>query len=209
MQGALYALIRLDLLLEAISGIIALMISHQANMAYQLTGEKRLSDLSTGFLVLSAGMFGRVVGTFYFFVIVGTAGLTPEAEMVRGIVTIAYGSARIMAYIIFAISTRRTIRKPSLADTPIMALPFLIDPNLEIVAIMILIIIVLQAMMNYLNVRTKFALYVLIAFLCLLLSHIFGIIALAEIRAYWWSQIAQFLGLISLLVMLIKAGRET
>ncbi len=206
-QEAPYSLIRLDLLLEAVSGIIALIISHQANLAFRLTKQKRLSDLSTGFLVLSAGMLGRVVGTFYFFVIGGVGGMTREAETVRTIVTIAYGFARIMAYILFVISTRRTITPKQSFEAPIMALPFLIDPNLEVIAILILVIVVLQALLNYASVRTRFALYVFVGFGCLLLSHIFGMLAFSEIRAYAWSQLLQFLGLLSFLMMLIKADR--
>ena len=66
MQIGLLEIIRLDLVFEFISGLIALIVTYYATKAYNLTGQKRLSDLSTGFLVLSAGMFGRIMahGTF-------------------------------------------------------------------------------------------------------------------------------------------------
>ena len=210
-------LIRLDLLFETISGIIALMVTYYATKAYRLTGQKKLSDLSTGFLVLSAGMFGRVIGTWYFFVQFGGGG----SNLIIAIVTIAYGVSRIMAYILFVISTR-----PSHSHTPdnqealngtgislLLMATFFVDPTLEIITIMVLVVVVLQTILNYLSTRSKFALYVLVGFILLLLSHIWmaqvaSAPAAAAAGLYLLSQGAQLLGFLSLLVMLIKAGRD-
>jgi hypothetical protein len=120
-------------------------------------------------------------------------------------VRIAYGTMKIMAYILFAISTRPTGGDHSPALGLFMALPILIDPRLDVVAIIILVVVVLQSTMNYLAVRSRYALYVLVGFCLLLLSHIAA--AYAE-RGYVLSQVFQFLGFIALLVMLIRAGRE-
>jgi hypothetical protein len=201
MQEAIAALIRLDLLLETISGIIALLVSHYSNKAFKLTGQKRLADLSTGFLVLSAGMLGRVVGTLYFFV------LTPQNLGLIALVLVAYGVMRVMAYILFAISTRHIREQPTMV-TMLLALPVLIEPNLELLAIIVLIIVVLQSSMNYASNRSSFALYVLVGFVLLLFSHITAIFSQSELRGWLLSQIFQFLGFVALLVMLIKAGRD-
>ncbi|MGD2072117.1 MAG: hypothetical protein PVG65_01330 [Candidatus Thorarchaeota archaeon] len=206
MQDVAAALIRLDLLLETISGIIALLISHYSNQAFKLTRQKRLADLSTGFLVLSAGMFGRVIGTLYFFVLLGIAGI-PTTQTLFGVVTVAYGVMRVMAYILFAISTRHVREQPAM-ETWLLALPVLIQPHLEIIAIIVLIIVVLQALMNYVSNRSSFALYVLAGFFLLLLSHITAMFSQVELRGWILSQIFQFLGFVALLVMLIKAGRD-
>jgi hypothetical protein len=209
MQAEL-GIIRLDLIFEAISGLIALMVTYYATKAYRLTGQKRLSDLSTGFLVLSTGMFGRVIGTWYFFVQAGEEG----GNLIIAIVTIAYGASRIMAYILFAISTRPThtrIEGESPNTTGISMLlmaTFLVDPNLEIVAILVLVIVVLQAVLNYMTSRSKFARYVLIGFFLLLLSHIWMAGVTQNPGLYLLSQGAQLLGFLSLLVMLIQAGRD-
>ncbi len=205
MQAEL-GIIRLDLLFEAVSGIIALMVSYYATKAYHLTGEKRLSDLSTGFLVLSAGMFGRVIGTWYFLV------REPPTDVIFNIVTIAYGVSRIMAYAIFVISTRPSHRKTDNQDTASISMllmaTFLVNPTLEIVAILVLVVVVLQAILNYLATRSKFARYVLVGFFLLLMSHIM----MAQIDVapglYLLSQGAQLLGFLSLLVMLYQAGRN-
>jgi hypothetical protein len=205
-------LLGLDLIFETISGIIALVITYYATKAYRLTGQKKLSDLSTGFLVLSTGMFGRVIGTWYFVVQFGEAGST----LIFTIVTLAYGFSRIMAYILFVISTRQT--KPRFEqDTMenngvvmILMATFLVDPSLEIIAILVLIIVVLQSILNYMSNRSKFALYVLIGFSLLLLSHIWmaQVISTESAGLYLLSQGAQLLGFLSLLVMLIQAGRD-
>ncbi len=203
-------LIRLDLVFETISGIIALIITYYATKAYRLTGQKKLSDLSTGFLVLSAGMFGRVIGTWYFFVQLGEAG----SQLIISIVTIAYGASRIMAYILFVISTRpshtpdnQEIQNGTGISLLLMA-TFLVDPSLEIIAIMVLIVVVLQSILNYLSTGSKFARYVLVGFILLLLSHIWMAQVATAPGLYLLSQGAQLLGFLSLLVMLIKAGRD-
>ncbi|TFG98397.1 hypothetical protein E4H12_06155 [Candidatus Thorarchaeota archaeon] len=203
-------IIRLDLLFEAISGIIALMVAYYATKAYRLTGQKKLSDLSTGFLVLSAGMFGRVVGTWFFFV--HSSG--ERSNLIISIVTIAYGVSRIMAYILFVISTRPAhthVEQDTQFSAGIsMALlaTFLVDSSLEIVAILVLVIVVLQAVLNYMATRSKFARYVLIGFFLLLLSHIWMAGVAETPGLYLLSQGAQLLGFLSLLVMLIQAGRN-
>jgi hypothetical protein len=188
------------------------LITYYATKAYRLTGQKRLSDLSTGFLVLSAGMFGRVIGTLYF-IQLGEEGY----RLILSIVTIAYGASRIMAYILFVISTRPTQFRQAQEQPDegngiglMLLATFLVDPNLEIVAILVLVIVVLQAIVNYMATRSKFARYVLICFFLLLLSHIWMIqVTTAESAGYYLlSQGAQFLGFLSLLVMLIKAGRD-
>jgi hypothetical protein len=198
-------IIRLDLVFEAVSGIIALMVSYYATKAYRLTGEKRLSDLSTGFLVLSAGMFGRVIGTWYFLV-------REPTVVIFDIVTIAYGVSRIMAYAIFVISTRPAHKERNSQDTAggtmLLMATFLVNPNFEIVAILVLVVVVLQAILNYLATRSKFARYVLVGFVLILLSHIMMAQVAAAPGLYLLSQGAQLLGFLSLLVMLYQAGRN-
>ncbi len=202
----LIAIIRVDLIIEALAGIIALMVAHYANSAFMLTRQKKLSDLSTGFLVLSAGMFGRVLGTLYFL------GDTVNSERVLAIVIIASGIMKIMAYFIFLTAMHRGRREPQMNNAvAALALPFLISPELDMIAILILIVVVLQTLMNYTAVRTKFALYVFVGFLFLLVSHILGMIDVIDIRSYFvylGSQLAQFLGLFSFLVMLRQAQKD-
>jgi hypothetical protein len=155
-------------------------------------------------------MFGRVIGTWYFIVQFGGEG----SGLIFSIVTIAYGMSRIMAYILFVISTRPTHthteqESQELNGASLMLLAtFLVDPSLEIIAILVLVIVVLQAILNYMSTRSKFARYVLIGFFLLLLSHILMANVTAEPGLYLLSQGAQLLGFLSLLVMLIQAGRD-
>ncbi len=206
MQSWLAFLIRLDLLLESIAGLIALAISHYANKAYQLTEQKRLSDLSSGFIVLSAAMFGRVVGTIYFFVLSGEGA--GNANLMIAVVTIAYGAMKVMAYVLFAISTRPTQSRALHHNMALLALPILVDPNLDLIAIIVLIVVVIQSLMNYMSTKSKYAAYVLAGFALLLISHVVVIPTQTELRGYFLSQLFQFLGFISFLVMLVKAGKE-
>jgi hypothetical protein len=200
-----FGIIRLDLLFDTIRGIIALVVTYYATKAYRLTGQKKLSDLSTGFLVLSAGMFGRVIGTWYYFV-------RQQSDVVFGIVTIAYGVSRIMAYIIFVISTRPAHSESQGQDTAsvtmLLMATFLVDPSLEIVAILVLVVVVLQAILNYMATRSKFARYVLVGFVLILMSHIMMAQVAVAPGLYILSQGAQLLGFLSFLVMLYQAGRN-
>ncbi len=207
MQNGLLPLVRLDLIFEFISGVIALIVTIYATRAYNLTGQKKLSDLSTGFLVLSAGMFGRVIGTWYFIVQFGLED--PSGNLIFSIVTIAYGASRIMAYILFVVATRPT-RQPKSNNNAdmnglslLLAATVLVDPNLEVIAILVLVVVVIQAINNYASTRSELAFFVLLGFFLLLLSHIM----ITNPSMYLSSQIAQLAGFVSLLVMLIRAGR--
>ncbi len=213
MQDGLFALIRLDLIFETISGVIALIVTIYATRAYNLTGQKKLSDLSTGFLVLSAGMFGRVIGTWYFIVQFGLADLSDN--LLSSVVTIAYGASRIMAYILFVIATRPARHQEPTNNESfngngislLLAATILVDPNLEIIAILVLVVVVLQAVVNYMSTRSELAFFVLLGFFLLLLSHIMVAQALTNPQMYLSSQLAQLIGFLSLLVMLVRAGR--
>ena len=207
MQIELISLIRLDLLFESISGIIAMIIAYYATKAYNLTEEKRLSDLSTGFLVLAIGMFSHVIGTWWFFVRLGIEGPVPELETTITVVTLTYHFLQIMAYVLFAISTRRggRIKQPEMAM--LMALPILIDANLELITVFLMLVVVLQALLNYATVRSRFALYVLSGFFLIFLSHIFLLTAGENVVRYLISQALQLFGFLTLLLMLYKVGR--
>jgi len=209
MQEQIATLIRLDLLFETIGGIISLMVAYYATKAFNLTGQKRLSDLSTGFLVLAAGLFSHVGGTWYFFVRLGIEGeLNPDLTRLIVLVTVVYHLLRMMAYVLFVVSTRRSVRTKHPEMLMLLALPVLIDANLEVLTIFILLVVVLQAFMNYAVIRSRYALYVLTGFSMFLLSHLFLILAGDNVGTYLLSQGFQLLGFISFLVMLYKAGRE-
>ncbi|MEE8632090.1 MAG: hypothetical protein V3T10_02150, partial [Candidatus Bathyarchaeia archaeon] len=185
MQEQIITLIRLDLLFETIGGIIALTVAYYATKAFNLTGQKRLSDLSTGFLVLAAGLFSHVGGTWYFFVRLGIEGeINPSLARLIVLVTVAYHVLTMMAYLLFVVSTRRSVRTKQPEMVMLLALPVLIDINLEILTIIILLVVVLQAFMNYAIVRSRYALYVLTGFSMFLLSHLFLILAGDNVVTY-------------------------
>ena len=202
-----FAIIRLDLVFEIFSGIIALIVTYYATKAYNLTGQKRLSDLSTGFLVLSAGMFGRVIGTWYFLIRYGIDG--DASGPIFSIVTIAYGASRIMAYVLFVIATRpaRRVQQETAGVSMLLMATFLVDPILEVITILVLVEVVLQAILNYISTRSKFARYVLVGFFLLLLSHILIAQVATNPAFYLLSQASQLLGFLSFLVLLVQAGR--
>lgn len=197
--------IRIDLVIEALAGIIALMVFHYANNAFRLTRQKKLSDLSTGFLVLSLGMLGRVVATIFFFI----SGIS--SPRVLGIAIVFLGVMKIMAYAIFAFSMFRGRTDGQMQVAMLVTLPFLTSPGLDVVAIMVLCIVVLQTIWNYVSVRTRYAFYVLVGFSLLLLGSVLGLVDVVNASTYMIylaSQLAQFLGLISFLVMLRQAQKD-
>lgn len=211
MQAEFLSLIRLDLLFESISGIIALIVTIYATKAYNLTGQKKLSDLSTGFLVLSVGMFGRVVGTWYFIIRYGLEG--DSGDLVISIVTIAYGASRIMAYVLFLIATRPArYREPmngnSMAGMSFLLATILVDPSLEVIAILVLVAVVIQAIINYSSTRSRYALYVFVGFFFILLSHVQVAQTLSNPGMYLMSQLSQLIGFLSFLVLLYRTGKQ-
>ena len=211
MQADLLSLIRLDLIFESISGLIALIVTIYATKAYNLTGQKRLSDLSTGFLVLSIGMFGRVVGTWYFIVQFGLDG--DSGNLVISIVKIAYGASRLMAYVLFLIATRppryrESINGNNMTGVSLLLATILVDQSLEVVAILVLVGVVIQAIINYSSSRSRYALYVLVGFFFILLSHIQVAQTLINPGMYLMSQFSQLIGFLSFLVLLYRTGKE-
>ncbi|MFW9974172.1 MAG: hypothetical protein ACFFDQ_02750 [Candidatus Thorarchaeota archaeon] len=211
MQAEFLSLIRLDLLFESISGIIALIVTIYATKAYNLTGQKKLSDLSTGFLVLSVGMFGRVVGTWYFIIRYGLEG--DSGDLVISIVTIAYGASRIMAYVLFLIATRPArYREPmngnSMAGMSFLLATILVDSSLEVIAILVLVAVVIQAIINYSSTRSRYALYVFVGFFFILLSHVQVAQTLSNPGMYLMSQLSQLIGFLSFLVLLYRTGKQ-
>lgn len=204
-EETILMVVRVDLIIEALAGIIALMVSHYANNAFRLTRQKKLSDLSTGFLVLSLGMLGRVVATIFFFV----SGISSPRAL--GIAIVFLGVMKIMAYMIFAFSMFRGRTDGQMEVAMLVTLPFLTSPGLDVVAIMVLCIVVLQTIWNYVSVRTRYAFYVLVGFSLLLLGSVLGLVDVVNASTYMIylaSQLAQFLGLISFLVMLRQAQKD-
>ncbi len=209
MQPEAFPLIRLDLAFESISGIIALIIAYYATKAYNLTDQKRLADLSTGFFVLAIGMFSHVIGTWYFYVRLGIEGdIVPEVRTTMTIVTLVYHFLQIMAYGLFVLSTRRGGRARQPEMVTLMALPVLLDSNLELITILLMLVVVVQALMNYATVRNRFALYVFSGFFLIFLNHLVLMTAEENVLRYLLSQGLQFLGFIALLLMVYKVGRE-
>ena len=84
---------------------------------------------------------------------------------------------------------------------------FLVDSNLEIITILVLVVVVLQAILNYMSTRSRFARYVLVGFFLLLLSHILMAQAASNPGFYLLSQASQLIGFLSFLVLLVQAGR--
>lgn len=209
MQPAAIPPIRLDLAFESVSGIIALIIAYYATKAYNLTEQKRLADLSTGFLVLAIGMFSHVIGTWYFYVRLGIEGdVVPQLRTTMTLVTLVYHFLQIMAYALFVLSTRRGGRAEHPEVAMLMALPVLLDTNLELITILVMLVVVVQALMNYATVRSRYALYVFLGFFLIFLSHLVLITAEENVLRYLLSHGLQFLGFIALLLMVYRVGRE-
>ncbi len=206
MQDIPIYLIRLDVLLESLAGVISLVVSHRARIAYQLTREYRLSDLSTGFLVLAVAMFTRVIGTLYFFVLLG-GGVSERGIL---LVAILYSAIKAMACMLFLVATRPSIRVSELrTETSLLlvVLPILVDPVWDMVATVILGIVTLQTLFNLTKSRSEYALYVFLGFMCLFFSHLSQILTRVPLRGYFTAQIFQFVGLVLLLIMVRRAGQ--
>ncbi len=204
MQDIPISLIRLDLLFESVAGLISLLVSRRASIAYRITHEYRLSDLSTGFLVLSASMFCRVIGTLYFFVILNNGG----SERVILIVSIMYSAIKTMAYLLFLVATRPYLmHRASAPAIALVALPILLDPVFDIISTFILVIITLQTLLNLASSRSEYSLYVFLGFLSLLISHLSQLFATMPLRGYFITQVFQLIGVMLFLLMVYRAGR--
>jgi hypothetical protein len=84
----------------------------------------------------------------------------------------------------------------------------LVDPSLEVLAILVLVGVVIQAIINYSSTRSRYALYVLAGFFFILLSHILVAPTLTNPGMYLMSQVSQLIGFLSFLVLLQRTGKE-
>ncbi len=201
-------LVRLDIYTEVVSAIICFAIGHFSLRGYRKTGEKSLMYLYFGFIGLGIAMFFR--GTIYVFLIMLVRQPQTNLDAVRqisiyssficGIIKIfSYGS---MAYIF----SRQAAQKHPYSALALF--PFIFNPFIESISLILLLYISVQCGMNFLFDRETNKLLVLMGFVSLFLGHLLFLFSVAKATLYVAGEIFQLGGLASMLTMTIKVNKE-
>ncbi|MEM0445540.1 MAG: hypothetical protein QXO86_03325 [Nitrososphaerota archaeon] len=204
----LLQLLRLDVVLEAVSLILGLFIAVQSLRAHRALRSSSFLFLGVGFTLMSVAMLVRVV-------VVGLVIATAQPMWrhfilpVLGLVTVEmiYSAIRIVAYVVFIAAYAAS--RLAAAQAPIMVFPALLaiyNPLFELASAALLIYVVVETAHNWLIDRPRGSGAIFAGFLALLFSHILFFLTPLSTLFYILGHSAQLSGLVMILFGTYEAG---
>jgi hypothetical protein len=195
--------------MEFIAFVIAIAVAHQALKGYRLSKEKTLLYLNLSFVLLGAGLLidslsNSVLLLTRFqraFLYLSSFGYT----MNFAAQVLAYGLL-VFAYIQQA---RGVNTQTALAVAPLPLLLFEHNAVTELILIFLLVYISAQTAINYSMNKTTTTLFVFIAFTSLAVSHLFFLLFTLAPVFFPFAHVAQLLGFMLLLAMLLKVNQTS
>lgn len=212
----------LTFILNALSGMVALLTSYYAYRFGRITGNSLLKAISFGFMLLGLGLFLEA-GTS---AVLGhtLVGIT-KYKTLAGVESLSYLSIQMVAYLVFAVGYGymafgkfdEDLARPAIAaaatagSAKALGLTGLYRYAVAsyFVVLLLLAFVVFQGLLIHSRSRSRFSLLVLAAFSLVLVAHILLLSAVAELSGslFLVGTSVQFLGFISLLVFLLRSGR--
>jgi len=193
--------------MEFIAFIIAIAIANQALRGYKLSKEKTLLYLNISFVLIGAGLLVDSLSSFMVF-------LTLHRHMMLFAFAFGYSInffAQVVAYglLVYAyIHQARSLSGPMvLAAVPVLF--FERNALTELILIFLLVYIATQTGINYSIHKGTNSMLVFGAFLSLTLAHVFFLIFTVVPIFYPIAHIAQLVGFLLLLAMLLRVNRPT
>jgi hypothetical protein len=193
--------------MEFIAFIIAIAIANQALRGYKLSKEKTLLYLNISFVLIGAGLLVDSLSSFMVF-------LTLHRHMMLFEFAFGYSInffAQVVAYglLVYAyIHQARSLSGPMvLAAVPVLF--FERNALTELILIFLLVYIATQTGINYSIHKGTNSMLVFGAFLSLTLAHVFFLIFTVVPIFYPIAHIAQLIGFLLLLAMLLRVNRPT
>lgn len=196
------------LFMELVSALISFVIGYYALKGYRVSSEKGLLLLHFGFVTLGVSMILRVITTFYAIALVRELGsLKPPVATALTFASIIYSIAQLIAYGLFTVNYTRQARM--LTQAAIIGPFFLLryNPNLELIAVVLLGYVAVQSIINLAMKRNAEAFLVTAGFSFMFLSHLFFLFTIAEEALYLTGQITQLIGFLCLLAMLMRVSK--
>jgi len=190
-----------DSLMQLIGSIIALSIAYYALKGYRLTRERTLFYLHFSFVLLGVGLFTDGVVTLP---AARLPGLLPLANITNYIRI----STEIIGYGLLLYAYLRRTKQTMVESATVTAI--IGDSSiLELTVFFILSYITIQCAMNYGVKKDRNSLLVLFGFLLLAVSHLLSIVPPLFPLIFVASHVAQLLGFICLLAMLVRVAEIT
>jgi hypothetical protein len=219
----------LDIALDVMSGVVALLVSSYAYRYNKLLANSTLKFIGVGFIMLGVGLL--IEAWAYSFVIFGVGDLSTDRAF--AIVTSAmYELLQMGAFFVLALGYLRSAfssqKRRSLDATALagIALPIVTSTGpgrlrdmlhfareiwvvAEILSIVFLAVVVLVGFLGYSETRHRFSLLVILSFILILAAQAFDLwtVVSISVRLDFLSSIVQFGGFLTLLVFIIWRGR--
>lgn len=190
-----------DSLMQLIGSIIALSIAYYALKGYRLTRERTLFYLHFSFVLLGVGLFTDGVVTLP---ATRLPGLLPLANITYYIRI----STEIIGYGLLLYAYLRRTKQTLIESAPVTAI-IGHSSILELIVFFILSYITIQCAMNYSVKKDRNVLLVLLGFLLLAVSHLLSMVPPLLPLLFVASHVAQLLGFICLLAMLVRVAEIT
>lgn len=195
--------IGVDIVMELVSSLIALVIAYYAAIGYKATLSRSLLHLNISFSLLGCGLL--VDGLLTSLSIAILKSSQNEALMLfKSSIAILY-VCEFIAFGLLLYSYLRMGLRGSLATFSLSSLALMRGyiPVLEALLVIMLLLIFIQAISNASSSKTKESMLVSMAFLSLCLSHIFFMLIRIWIFSYIIAHLLQLLGFVFLLAMLL------
>jgi hypothetical protein len=216
----------LDVTLDLMSGVVALLVSYYAFRYNKLLANSTLKFISVGFVMLGVGLL--IEASVFSLIVFGVGDLT--TDRLFALVTAAlYELLQIGAFFVFAIGYLRSAFGSRLRAVPaalaLFAFPAITSSGSErlremfhfvrqiwviseILSVIFVAIVVLVGIFGYSETRHRFSLFVMLSFFLILCAQVFDLWTAVSIsvRLDVVGSIIQFAGFLSLLVFLIWRG---
>jgi len=193
--------------MEFMAFVIAIAIANQALKGYNLSKEKTLLYLNISFVLIGAGLLVDGLTSL----IVDLAGARPGFLYPFAVGYSINFVAQVIAYglLVYAyIHQARSVPGPAvLAAIPLLF--FRRNAVTELILVFLLAYIAIQTGTNYGVNKSKNALLVFAAFVSLSIAHVFFLIFTVAPIFYPFAHIAQLVGFLLLLAMLLRVNQPT
>lgn len=196
-----------DSLMEFIAFVIAIAIANEALKGYRLSKEKTLLYLNISFVLIGAGLLVDGLASF----IVLVSGVRRGFLYPFAVGYSIYFVAQLLAYglLVYAyIHQARSLTGPTLlAAAPILF--FERNAFTELILIFLLVYIATQTGINYSMNKTSNSMLVFGAFVSLVIAHVFFLIFIVAPIFFPLAHIAQLVGFLLLLAMLVRVNKPS
>jgi len=193
--------------MEFIAFVIAIAIANEALKGYRLSKEKTLLYLNISFVLIGAGLLVDGLASF----IVLVSGVRRGFLYPFAVGYSIYFVAQLLAYglLVYAyIHQARSLTGPTLlAAAPILF--FERNAFTELILIFLLVYIATQTGINYSMNKTSNSMLVFGAFVSLVIAHVFFLIFIVAPIFFPLAHIAQLVGFLLLLAMLVRVNKPS